>query len=101
MSGALPLRPGEPAGIPLHAGLAGRGGIAKSPPAEAVLAVGEGVSWAPAVAVLSVADVVASTVGFAVGGQLRCPFGRSSVNCSNWQRAIMQVRNMAAFQSMN
>ena len=83
MSGALPLRPGGPTGSPHHACLAGSGGIAKSPPAEAVLAVGEGVSWVAAVAVLSVSDVVASAVGFAVGGQLRYPFGRSSVKCSN------------------
>ena len=44
MSGALPLRPGGPTGSPLHAGLAGSVGTTKSPPASAVLAVGEGVS---------------------------------------------------------
>ena len=36
-----------------------------SPPAEAVLAVGEGDSWVPAVEVMSVADVVASTIPLA------------------------------------
>ena len=83
MSGARLLRLVGPTGSLHHAGLAGSGGIAKSPPAEAVLAVGEGVSRIPTVAVLSETDVVASMIGFAVGGRLRRFFCRSSANCSN------------------
>ena len=83
MSGALSPRPGGPTGGQRHAGPPGSGGTAKSPPAEAVLAVGEGNSGVPALAVLSGADVVASAVGFAVCGQLRRPCGRSCAHHGN------------------